>query len=134
MFPYIRQNDNMDCGPCCLCTILKYYGQKWNLAEHKEKCDFNRNRTGHRHPGDPGRTEAREGPEIPQEKGRKERRARRTRPRLHRLDAVLDDCSGWLFKVVPNQAPPLSFYPVFRSRWCFSRHHLGHLTASLIPG
>lgn len=32
----------MDCGPCCLCAVLKYYGQKWKLSEFKEKCYVNR--------------------------------------------------------------------------------------------
>ncbi len=42
-YPFFRQLDSMDCGPSCLRMVAAYYGQRFQLADLREKCYANRN-------------------------------------------------------------------------------------------
>lgn len=40
-FPFFQQLDRMDCGPCCLQMLLKYYsGKKYNITYLRNICDI----------------------------------------------------------------------------------------------
>ncbi len=40
-YPFFRQLDSMDCGPSCLRMVAAYYGQRFQLADLREKCYAN---------------------------------------------------------------------------------------------
>ncbi|MEN5235768.1 peptidase domain-containing ABC transporter [Sphingobacterium faecium] len=45
-FPFYQQLDRMDCGPCCLQMLLKYYsGKKYNITYLRNICDIGKDGT-----------------------------------------------------------------------------------------
>lgn len=39
-FPHLSQHDSVDCGPCCVQIISKYYGADYTLAQLRESCNI----------------------------------------------------------------------------------------------
>lgn len=45
-FPFYQQLDRMDCGPCCLQMLLKFYsGKKYNITYLRSVCDIGKDGT-----------------------------------------------------------------------------------------
>ena len=42
MFPFFKQPDQMDCGPCCLRMVAKYYGRNFKLQTLRELSEINK--------------------------------------------------------------------------------------------
>lgn len=39
-FPHLSQHDSVDCGPCCLQIISKYYGAHYTLSQLRDLCNI----------------------------------------------------------------------------------------------
>lgn len=42
IFPYYKQQDQMDCGPTCLRMVTKYYGRNFSIQKLRSLCFINR--------------------------------------------------------------------------------------------